>query len=215
MELIKPSYEIISFPNNCSKFLELCGRVCYKSEDRITECSADKFCSMIAKNQHLSVLEHASATVRFIVNRGFTHELVRHRIASFSQESTRYCNYNKKGIRFIIPPWTQDIIPSYLNDTNDIKQNLSIQSKIWLEAMLNAEAAYKRLIDLGRKPQEARGVLPIDLKTEIIMTANIREWMHVFKMRASKKAHPQMQEIMYPLLQEFSTKLNLFNGAEE
>ncbi|MBD3404680.1 MAG: thymidylate synthase (FAD), partial [Candidatus Lokiarchaeota archaeon] len=111
MQLIKPSYEILSCPDaSILKLIEMAGRVCYKSEDKITDDSAPKFCRMILSRQHESVIEHASMTVRFVVDRGFTHELVRHRLASFSQESTRYCNYSKKGIQFIIPPWL-DIEP--------------------------------------------------------------------------------------------------------
>jgi thymidylate synthase (FAD) len=172
--------------------IEAAGRTCYKSEDKITESSAVEFVKKILKRGHLSVIEHASMTVRFVVNRGFTHELVRHRLASFSQESTRYCNY-KGGVEFIIPPWV-DVKPGEYND-------LSASTDLWVQNMLYSEARYLRLLELGWKPQMARDVLPIGLKTEIVMTCNFREWLHVFSLRCSKAAHPQMQELM-PLVRK-------------
>lgn len=199
MYLLKPSYEILYYPENILQFLEVCGRVCYKSEEKITNNSAEKFCSMIKERQHESVIEHMSITVRFIANRGFTHELVRHRLASYSQESTRYCNYGKKGVKFIIPPWL-DLKEGEYNKFSYPENNY------WLNAMLTAEIYYNILLKKGWKPQQARGVLPIDLKTEIIVTANIREWNHIFKLRCSSAAHPQMQELMKPLKSEFQKR---------
>jgi thymidylate synthase (FAD) len=182
-------YEII-------KKIEKSGRVCYKSEDRIDSESAQKFIRMIIKNGHESVLEHEKISVRIICDRGVSHELVRHRIASYSQESTRYCNYsqNKFGNEItVIEPcfWS--------NSTDEAKQRYLI----WEECMKQIEEQYMKLIQLGAEPQQARSILPNSLKTEIIMTMNLREWRHFFKLRTSTKAHPQMREIAQPLLQEF------------
>jgi len=213
MYLLKPSFEIINFPIRVLQKLELYGRVCYKSEERITNISAEKFCKMIKSLKHESVIEHCSATVRFICNRGFTHELVRHRLASYSQESTRYCNYKKTGVTFIIPPWVKLQLGEYTRNMLNF-HNYPIHARYWLDSLLNAEYNYNKLLEEGWSPQQARGVLPIDLKTEIIITANLREWMHIFELRCSKQAHPQMQELMVPLREEFTTRLPILFGEE-
>ena len=210
MRLIKPSYEILSdFNRNIKiKNLELYGRVCYKSEDRITDESAPKFVKMISEKGHLSIFDHVFISVRFIVNRGFTHELVRHRIAAYSQESTRWCNYTKEKfgghITFIIPPHLSINHGIY---SHDYEIQAIGKEFLWLHHMLACETAYNQAIQSGWKSQEARGLLPIDLKTEIIMTANLTEWKHVFKLRTDEAAHPQMREIMIPLYNEFKIKL--------
>lgn len=169
--------------------IERCGRVCYKSEDKIEEGSAEKFVADLIKRGHEAVLEHASITVKFVVDRGVSHELVRHRLASYCQESTRYCNYSKdefgKEITFIIPEY------------------LEYKSKAWntwKENMKECEKAYFDLLDFGLSPQEARCVLPNSTRTEVIMTANLREWRLFFKLRTAKAAHPQMREVTRPLL---------------
>ncbi|MEK7463077.1 MAG: FAD-dependent thymidylate synthase [Patescibacteria group bacterium] len=171
------------------KTLEKYGRVCYKSEDKATEDSARKFVANIIKLGHESVLEHEKVTVRIICDRGVTHEIVRHRIGSYSQESTRYCDYGKTGDIVVIEPcfWNNNY-SKYL---------------IWKYAMEDSERAYNELRRLGATPQEARSVLPNSLKTEIVITFNLREWRHFFKLRCSKKAHPQMREVAVPLLAEF------------
>jgi len=178
------------------KRLEKYGRVCYKSEDKIAPGTAQKLLAAIIQRGHESVLEHEKVTVRFVCDRGVTHELVRHRIASYSQESTRYCNYRTKGVRVIEPIF-------YLGEGNKTKY------EEWLEAMLDAERHYLRLLELGSTPQEARTVLPNSLKTEIVVTFNIREWRHFFKLRCSKAAHPQMRELTVPLLLQFQKKIPL------
>jgi thymidylate synthase (FAD) len=170
-------------------FLERIGRTCYKSEDRITVDSGAKFVRRIIDSGHESVIEHASMSVRFICDRGVTHELVRHRLCAFSQESTRYCNYskNKFGSEItVIEPcfWRDD--PGMLS--------------AWREACERAERAYMDLLTAGAKPEQARSVLPNSLKTEIVCTANLREWRHIFRLRTSERAHPQMREVMRPLL---------------
>jgi thymidylate synthase (FAD) len=195
MEIIKPSYEILTDINgdDALKIIELAGRTCYKSEDKITEDSSTKFANMICNvYKHESVMEHYNVSVRFICNRGFTHEIVRHRIASFSQESTRYVNYVNKTMKFIKPNWFEDDTP---------------QMQIWESAMFFAEENYVALIEEGATPQQARGVLPIDIKTEIVVTTNLREWKHILKLRTSKQAHPSMHELMRPLLKEFQEKV--------
>ena len=178
------------------KKLELCGRVCYKSEDRISAESAKIFLSGIIKSGHESVLEHEKITLRLICDRGVSHELVRHRIASYSQESTRYCNYAKDKfggeITFIKPCFWQEGEVAY---------------EIWKKSMAEAERVYKELLDMGATPQEARSVLPNSLKTEIIVTMNIREWRHFFRLRADKRAHPQMREIAGKILAFFKARI--------
>jgi len=190
MKIINASYEVLSVidGNTILKNIEIAGRTCYKSEDKITETSSKEFVKMLISKGHESVLEHEKITVKFICDRGVSHEIVRHRLASFSQESTRYCNYSSNKfdneITFI-----------------DIKNYLSSTAyDAWLTAMLNAEIRYKELINAGCSAQIARSVLPNSLKTEIVVTANLREWRLIFNQRTSIAAHPQMQEIMFPLL---------------
>jgi thymidylate synthase (FAD) len=173
------------------KSIERAGRTCYKSEDKITSDSAPKFVKMIIGKGHESVLEHRSLTVKFVCDRGVSHEIVRHRLASFSQESTRYCNYgNEKhgnGINVINPK-------QHFKNPNSYA--------IWQAAMEAAESFYLALIALGEQAQMARSVLPNSLKTEIVVTANLREWRTIFKQRTAFAAHPQMREIMIPLFDE-------------
>jgi len=207
MKIIKPSIEILDniTPVEVLKKLELCGRVCYKSEDKITDESAVKFISNIIKRGHESVLEHVSFSVRFICDRGVTHEIVRHRIASYSQESTRYCNYSKgqfNGEITVIEPCF--LVPG------------TAGYDMWYKACQMAEQYYFSMLDWGCSPQEARAVLPNSLKTELIMTANIREWRHFLKLRTSPAAHPQMREVANMLLTELNFLLpSLFDDIEE
>ena len=172
------------------KKIEKCGRVCYKSEDKITKDSAENFCKKILQNGHEAVLEHAGFTAKFICDRGVSHEIVRHRLASYCQESTRYCNYSKdkfgNEITVIKPCFSEIGMPSY---------------EEWWRACKRAEISYFELLRLGWTPQEARSVLPNSLKTEVCMTANIREWRHFFKLRCSKAAHHQMREVATILLE--------------
>jgi thymidylate synthase (FAD) len=194
MLLVKPSAEILAVSLDALQLIEAAGRTCYKSEDKITDTSAPAFAAMILKRGHESVIEHATATVRFICDRGVTHEIVRHRIASYSQESTRCCDYGKMGIRFIIPGDFE------LNDAD--------------MALLKAiEDHYNHCLSIGRSPQQARYFLPNGLKTEIVMTANLREWRHFFKLRTSAAAHPQMREVAIPLLAAMKERIPvIFDG---
>lgn len=198
MNITKPYFVIESDIKSSEilKFIEQIGRTAYKSEDKITPDSARSFVALIVRNGHLAVIEHFSVTVRVICDRGVTHEIVRHRLASYCQESTRYCNYTqgKFGNEItVIKPVFWDIG--------------SEQYKVWSEAMKNAELAYCKLIELGATPQEARSVLPNSLKTEIVMTMNLREWRHFFELRTASNAHPQMQEIARPLLDELKKRI--------
>ena len=199
MKVTKASYEIIDHldGDKILKKIELCGRICYKSEEKITDESAEKFVRTIIKHGHESVLEHVSFSVRFIVDRGVSHEIVRHRIASFSQESTRYCNYGHNNeIEVIEPIFWRNPSPLY----EDVS---CLSYGIWQESCEEAERVYLDLINSGLScPQEARSVLPNSLKTELIMTANLREWRHFLKLRTSKAAHPQIREVTIPLLSE-------------
>lgn len=198
MRIIKPSVEIVDAFEGLDviRKLEMCGRVCYKSEGRIKEGSAEKFVAAIIKSGHESVIEHVSFTVKFIVDRGVSHEMVRHRIASYSQESTRYCNYSKDDFQSEITV----IEPHFL-----VKDSLGWVE--WKLAMEAAENAYFNMLNIGHSPQEARAVLPNSLKTELIMTANLREWRHFLKLRTSPAAHPQMREVAKLLLEELKTKI--------
>ncbi|MDI6813298.1 MAG: FAD-dependent thymidylate synthase [Desulfitobacteriaceae bacterium] len=173
------------------KNLERYGRICYKSESRITEDSAARFIQNILKSGHESVIEHEKITVIFVTNRGITHEIVRHRIASYSQESTRYCNYRNKMV-FIRPYYFPEGSEAY---------------EIWKETVSSAARAYRALLAQGARPEQARGVLPADLKSEIVVTYNLREWRHFFKLRCSRAAHPQMRQIAIPTLLEFRKSL--------
>lgn len=194
MKIIKAGFEILSPVNGeeILKFIERAGRICYKSEDKTSDGSAEKFVAGIIKRGHESVLEHEKITVRLICDRGASHEIVRHRVASYSQESTRYCNYSKDGFGGEITV----IEPLFLKKD-------STAWWIWADAMKDAEKAYFEMLGQGCIPQEARSVLPNSLKTEIVVTMNLREWQHFFKLRTAPAAHPQMREITIPLLREF------------
>lgn len=202
MRIISPSYEILTPISDGGiselSHIERIGRVCYKSEDRITDDgeSAKKFVSMLIKNHHEAMIEHSSLSVKFIVDRGVSHELVRHRIASFAQESSRYCNYSKdkfgNEITVIKPCFWEE-------DSENFKE--------WKMACENAESTYFYLLSNGASAQKARSVLPNSLKTEIIMTANYREWRAFFKLRTEQAAHSQMREVTIPLLKELQQRI--------
>ncbi|WP_136524329.1 FAD-dependent thymidylate synthase [Geomonas ferrireducens] len=184
--------------------IEKYGRTCYKSEDKVSDNSALSFVEMILKRGHESVLEHEKVTVRIICDRGVTHEIVRHRIASYSQESTRYCNYSKDKFGNEISV----VSPCFFGE-----QSADRKYRVWKQAMENAEKSYFELLSLGASPQEARSVLPNSLKTEIVMTMNLREWRHFFRLRTSTLAHPQMREVAEPLLKEFRKRIPIiFDG---
>lgn len=197
MRIVEPSFEILNAPKReeVLRHLELCGRVCYKSEDKMTEESASRFVRFLIERGHESPIEHISISVRIICDRGVSHEWVRHRIASYSQESTRYCNYNSEkfggGIAFIRP---------YFAENERLFE-------IWKAQMESAEKAYMDMLANGAKPEDARSVLPNSLKTEFICTMNLREWRHFFALRCAKAAHPAMREIAVPLQEAFREML--------
>jgi thymidylate synthase (FAD) len=194
VNIIEPSFEFMDIINGDQilENIERIGRVCYKTEDKITQGSSRKFIKKILENGHESVIEHEKISVKIICDRGVSHEIVRHRIASYSQESTRYCNYteNKFGKELTL------IRPFFWNDDPE-------KFAIWKETMQTIENNYNLLISLGAKAEEARSILPNSLKTEIIVTMNLREWRHFFLLRTSPKAHPQMREIAVPMLRKF------------
>lgn len=186
-------------PEAILKKIETIGRSCYKSEEYITNESASKFVRRLIRDGHEAMLEHVSISVKFVVDRGISHEIVRHRVASYAQESTRYCNYSKDKFGSEITV----IQPYYLLVGTP-------EWTAWFDACKTAENAYFEMLDAGRTPQEARAVLPNSLKTELWMTANLREWRHFLKLRAAGttgKPHPQMAEVAVKLLQCFKAYL--------
>lgn len=168
------------------KHIEACGRTCYKSEGN----DAEKFVRMLIRRGHESALEHASATFRIVCDRGVMAELTRHRLCSFSVESTRYVDYSKRGLKFIKPLSTRRITDIVFEEIAD-----------------HAERAYRELLSEGVKPEEARAILPLSLATELTVTANLRQWRHVLKLRTSPKAHPQMRQIADMILAALKAKL--------
>ena len=210
MIAIKPSAEIIS-GNDYRQMLEKIeriGRVCYKSENAIHPGSAERFIQNIITRGHESVIEHESISVRVVCDRGVSHEIVRHRIASYSQESTRYCNYTQD--RFGSQLLCIDIATGFRYDLDDPADRKKYE--LWTAAMESAERFYFQLIEAGARPEEARSVLPNSLKTEIVMTMNLREWRHFFRLRTSRRAHPQIAEIASALLEEFASPYPVFFG---
>ncbi|MFP4214057.1 MAG: FAD-dependent thymidylate synthase [Desulfohalobiaceae bacterium] len=198
MRIIEPYVEILHLPSakEMLGLIEQAGRTCYKSEDKISEGSAEDFVRRILKSGHESVIEHGTLTVRIVCDRGVSHEIVRHRLAAYSQESTRYANYAKDKFGneiTVIKPcfWSED----------------SQEYQVWLQAMYQAEKAYLDLLQKGASPQEARSVLPNSLKTEVVMTCNLREWRHVIGLRSSRAAHPQIREVMLQLLAKLAPRV--------
>ena len=234
MKLIKPYYEIITPINGeqILKQIEFAARTCYKSEGKIeyetkevvientqhgsttiedyTAKSARVLILKLMQRNHEAMLEFGgNITVKFVCDRGISHELVRHRLVSFAQESTRYCDYgNQEHIVFIIPNWINDEQIELVQRMNENNYTQIYETtKAWYTLILESEQAYNFLIKQDWSPQQARSVLPNSLKTEINMSANIREWRHILKLRTSDAAHPQMQELMRPLLDELKTKI--------
>lgn len=194
MKIIEPSVEILNPPNYHAmlKHIEFAARTCYKSEYKIKDGSAEELIKRLISSRHFSVLEHINISVRFICDRGVSHELVRHRLCSFSQESTRYCNYSgeKFGNELTF------IKPCFYSEGDD-------EYTIWKDCMRESENGYLKLLEYGSSPQEARSALPNSLKTDIMVTANIRQWRTMFEQRCVSAAHPQMRQSMIPLLGKF------------
>ena len=202
MRIVEPSFSFESEVDRdrILQHIERAGRTCYKSEGKIGEGTAAAFVKSIVKRGHESVLEHVSLTVRVVCDRGVSHEIVRHRLASYSQESTRYCNYADekfgKSVSFVRPFFWNDAAP-------ESQEKL----RIWTEAMQAAETAYFALLEKGANAQEARSVLPNSLRTELVMTMDLREWRHFFRLRCGAASHPQMRELAVPMLAEFRRRL--------
>jgi len=200
MKYVKPSYEILSNLNGLGQAIELAGRLCYKSEDKITNLSYLRFCEMLIQRGHEAMLEHApNISVKFIANRGFMSEITRHRLSSFAAESTRYCDYSKdkfgNELTFCLPNYiSMEVIDKYMNTCSILEEE------------------YLSLIKAGVSPQIARDILPIGVKAEIIVTANVREWRHILRLRTANGAHPIMHELMRPLLEELQVKVPVLFG---
>ena len=186
MKIVKQSVNLLWITENPEFQIERAGRTCYKSEDRITADSARLFAGKMREHGHHAMIEHAVASFRIITDRGITHEIVRHRIASFAQESTRYCNYSadkfENQCSFIEPP---DLAP--------------LQKVLWRKSCEDAEDSYFKMLAMGCSAQIARSVLPTCLKTEIVMTANFRALLHFIELRGSKAAHPQIRPIAHEI----------------
>ena len=182
MRVVEQSVELLWATNRPEETIERAGRTCYKSEDRITDKSSEAFVRRMKTLGHHAMIEHAVASFLIVTDRGISHEIVRHRLASYAQESTRYCNYTKDKFGREISV----IKPLDLTDS---------QTATWAAGCLFAEEAYFILLRNGCTPETARDVLPTCLKTEIVMTANLREWMHFIKLRFSTAAHPKIQVV--------------------
>ena len=193
MQVVGAGYEILDTLNGeeILKKIERVARVCYQSGEKIGDGTAERMVKTLIKRGHEAMLEHFSFSVKFTVDRGVSHEIVRHRVASFAQESTRFCNYGHEGEIAVIKPF-------YISDCGE-------DYNIWRKACVVAEKQYLDMLAHKFTPQEARAVLPTSLKTEVVMTANLREWRHFFKLRAcgiTGDPHPQMLEVAVPLFKE-------------
>jgi len=238
MLLTKPSIRYEWSTPDPLLMIERAGRTCYQSKGKNPHpFNTEMFVRMLIKNGHLAMIEHATASYRVICDRGVSHEIVRHRLFSYAQESTRYCNY-KGGVEFIIPPWVDDITPgikkissisnpeSYnpninphvlpsmvdmIKDENTTERVLFSTLKPfthnWLHICWESELVYSLMLNGGFTPQQARTVLPNSLKTEIVITGNLREWLHFFNLRCAKDAHPQMKEIAFLLLADIQRRI--------
>lgn len=204
MTFIEPSAEIIATNSDHPlQFIEQCARTCYQSQDKITDGSAERMIKMLVSKGHLAMIEHLVITMRLITSRGVSHELVRHRVASYAERSTRYCD--SKDMHICTPAWADccDMNNKYHYWRN--KNGLTNDRYTpYFTSLSITESAYNNLLELGATKQEARGILPNDLATEIIVTANAREWMHILELRTAPDAHPDMQLIMKYAKQELN-----------
>jgi thymidylate synthase (FAD) len=222
MKIVKPYAKIVHLDDNALRRIEYAARISHGSEDAQTNDSAERFLrAVVLQHGDWSVVEHVSASVEFLVDRGITHELVRHRVASYTQSSTRFINYAKKTLPTFIYP-IPEIRCAHCEAGNAPQPGLSggaygydhtkpwyhgaikcAYEPVWLCAIEYAESEYRNLLDLKWRPQEARSVFPNALSSKIMMTCNLRNWRHFFLMRTSKEAHPQMRQVTIPLLEEF------------
>lgn len=242
MKIIRPEYEILTDISDNAivelQRIEKAARTCYKSEGKTPnqqgKILAYEFVSKLIKNGHEAMLEHSDLSVKFIADRGFSHEMVRHRLCSFAQESTRWCDYNngekfEGGLTFVLPyefdaafmknddirdefsAFMQeakfDGFGGYVNHLEEYYSYLPNGFVEWLYLVDSSENAYHKMRREGCTPQLARSVLPNSLKTELVVTANYREWRNIFKLRTAKDAHPDMRRIMTDLLKDVSMKI--------
>ena len=211
MKIVEPCYEILTPISEGGikelQQIERAARTCYKSEDKTTNdgTTAKKLVTNLIRSGHEAMLEHSQLSVRFTVDRGISHELVRHRLFSFAQESTRYVNYSKDKFSHEITV----IKPMFYGWNDDMTRGMTEE---WALACQTAEKAYFAMLEYGASPQEARSVLPNSTKTEIVVTGNYREWRHFLKLRTDKAAHPQMRQITIPLLKELQAKIPIVFG---
>ena len=219
-KFIEPSYKILSedFTRaNVLKTIERAARTCYQSEGAICEGSDVKLLKKLLSMGHEAMIEHAPAlSVSVTTCRGVTHEIVRNRLFSFAQESTRYVRYGKDGdpMLFILPPWIQGAEREALlskvwtnKDAESHNPELSKTAALFMESCVDAETYYRLLLGEGWQPQQAREVLPNALKTEIVITGNVRQWRHFFELRCDKPAHPSMRAIMIPLFNQLRSEI--------
>ena len=229
MRIVKPSYEIKTEIENekILNHLEMCARNCYKSEVLIKKGSSEKFLKNIIKSGHDSILEHYSVTVKFVTSRAVLAQLTRHRLSSFAVESQRYCNYNKEKfdgqVTFVQPTWINKDFSGEYNITwagiygidMEVSNNMDKPTNRWFWNCAVCERDYLRLINEGWIPERAREVLNNSAKTEIIMTANLREWRTIFKQRCKSDAQSEIRSLLTDLLNEFKEKMPvLFEDLE-
>ena len=200
VKIIEPSFEILTpiDGNQILKHIEKCGRTCYQSyeNETVDTSSAEKMIKMLIKMGHESVLEHFLITIKAKIDIGNYKDITRHRFASFSIESTRFCNYSKGKFGnelTVISPCNMD-------------KNSGIYHT-WLKTMNDIEKAYIDMSEMGAKPDQLRMILPHSLAAEVTMSANLREWRHIFKMRCQKAAHPSVRQIMLQVLNEFKKQI--------
>lgn len=205
MNIVEPYAALMDVPDQTAgiallKKIEWCGRISHRSEDAQTEDSWERFLRAVVLGKgDWSIVEHAIVTVDAIVDRGITHEWVRHRLASFTQESTRFVNYEKKMPASFIKP-------EGMNEES---------AAIWANAIRFSEVEYQRMIRAGLSPQIARSVFPNALASRIVTTCNLRNWRHFLLMRTTREAHPQMRQVTIPLLHEFQDRIPvLFEDIE-
>lgn len=236
MRLVKPSIQFLNVTPNALQVIERAGRTCYKPESRIGLITCDTckgtgkegklqkfdcaichgkgevhtselFVRKLLRNGHLAMIEHAWASYKVICDRGVTHEIVRHRLFSYAQESTCYCNY-KGGVTFVIPPWMSNTQPGEYKTMGDICDLVGYSPASyevqWLKFLAGCERMYQEALKKNWTPQQAHSVLPNALKTEIVITGNLRQWLHFLTLRTAKTAHPQMQEVAKMLVEDIS-----------
>lgn len=223
MRLIRPSACIMQHSQKYEDAVEIIAEASAQCYNKVLPDAFDereKYILGRLKSGHESIIEHASVSVKFTVDRGVTHELVRHRLCAFTQESTRYCDYDgeREGgeVKFIIPEWCKTLQPGVYREEEELDScmmHYPEEESVFFWSLIQAERNYKRLRNFGWKPEQARAILPNAVKANIIVTANMREWRHIFKLRAlgmTGRPHPQMLEVMVPLLEEFETTYPVF-----